>query len=153
MDPNETVSAAHATLPPRGAVRGRERLARWALAAAALALLAVAAVHGAGYLTVGIAVRNSGLQPWLQKAFGALWLGYTVQALLLAAVLGLAAWRPRSVSREVVAICGLLPVLAGIVLFWNLDGLWSQAGIALLLVAATGVLLGAAATPGRAGAR
>jgi len=147
MDPNDTISAVRpaprtaAAVAPR---RTRERLAAWLLWLAAACLLLVAIVHAAGYLTASIAVANSGLEPWLRKAFRALWLGFSLQAALVALVLGIAGWRPRAISPPVLAICGLMPVLSGVLLFWFLESVF---GVALSLLAALGLLAGTALAP------
>lgn len=122
---------------------------RWCLWIAAGCLAAAAAAQLAGYVTAAIAVANSGLEPDLQQSFRALWLGAALQSLLLAAIFGVAGWRPGAVSRAVVLLCGLLPI-ASSALFFTLAGSgWGQAlaGLAALAVVA-GALLG----PPQAGA-
>src|SRR5512140_32942 len=86
------------------------------LFASAGCLLLIAAIHGAGYAAVALAVRNSGLSPWFQDSFQALWLGYSLQLALIAAILAAAAWKPGTVSKSVTVLCGLLPLPSGLLL-------------------------------------
>jgi len=120
---------------------------RWCLWIAAGCLAAAAVAQLAGYLTASIAVANSGLEPDLRQSFRALWLGAALQSLLLAAIFGIAGWRPGAVSRAVILLCGLLPI-AGAALFFTMVGNgWGQSLAALAAIAVvTGALIGAAAT-------
>lgn len=124
----------------------RERLATAALVLAALLLLAVAVFHFTGYFTASLAAQNSGLSPWFQQAFRALWLGFSLQGVVLGLVVLLAALRPRWVSPPVAVICGLLPVVNGILLFHFLA---SALGTSVLILTALLLVTGAALRPGR----
>ena len=127
----------------------RERAAAWALAFAALALLGIALLHGTGYVAASIAVSNSGLSATYQETFRSLWLGFALQAAMLAGVLGLAALRPAAVSRAVVGICGLLPIVTVALMQRSSGGTFTG----LLLLVATGlVLAGMILQPSRASA-
>ncbi len=145
--PTTTNAPPEPSAKPAAGRPWRERAAAWALGLAALSLLGIALVHGAAYVTASIALANSGLSPAYKEAFGSLWLGFSLQATVLAGVLGLAALRPSSVSRAVVGICGLLPVLSVALLQRSLGGTISGF---LLAVACALVLAGMVLQPSRA---
>jgi hypothetical protein len=94
----------------------RRPISSYLLFAGAGCLLLIAAIHGAGYAAVALAVRNSGLSPWFQDSFQALWLGYSLQLALIAGILAAAAWKPGTVSKSVTILCGLLPLPSGLLL-------------------------------------
>lgn len=125
-------SVAAPPAPASRAQAARRKSSKFALLGASLSMALVAAVHGAGYVTASIAVRNSGLAPYFQKAFRALWLGYALQALVVAGLLALAALWPTSVSRAVLLLASLLPLVTGALLAYHLD---SVLGSLLLLLA------------------
>ena len=114
------------------------------LFAGAGCLLLIAAIHAAGYAAVTLAVRNSGLTPWFQNSFRALWLGYALQLAVIAAVLATAAWKPGSVSRAVTILCGLLPLPSGLLLAHYNDSLVTTVAF---LLAAVLIVGGALASP------
>ena len=147
--PERPVVAPHSPAEATSALSRRGRAARWSLALAAGALLLLALVHGGGYVAASIAVANSGLKPLYQEAFRALWLGFSLQAAVLAGVLGLAALRPNAVSRAVAGICGLLPILNAALMLRFLGGAFTSA---LLVATATLVIVGMALQPSRGGA-
>ncbi len=125
----------------------RSKLARFLLLGGALLLFAVTVLHSAGYVTTSIAVANSGLAPELKAAFKALWLGFSLQALVTALVVGVAAIWPRSVSSAVLLICALLPTLNAALLINFLGSFW---GGLILALGAVLVLAGTALRPGAA---
>jgi hypothetical protein len=114
------------------------------LFAGAGCLLLIAAIHAAGYAAVALAVRNSGLTPWFHGAFRALWLGYSLQLAVIAAILAAAGWKPGSVSKAVTILCGLLPLPSGLLLAHANDSLVTT--IAFLLAAVL-IVGGAIALP------
>ena len=107
-------------------------------------LLFLAAIHSAGYAAVVLASRNSGLTPWFQGAFRALWLGYALQLAVIAAILAAAAWKPGTVSKAVTILCGLLPLPTGLLLANAND---SVATTVVYLVVALLTVAGALLTP------
>jgi|JI10StandDraft_1071094.scaffolds.fasta_scaffold896360_1 hypothetical protein len=117
---------------------------RWCLYVAAGCLLLAALFQVTHYVTVSIAVANSGLKPGLQQEFRALWLGAATQSFLLAVILAVAGWRPGWISRAVVVLCGLLPI-ASSALFYSLVG--SGWGQALSGLAAAAIVLSALLWP------
>ncbi len=132
------------TPPPRRPVLS------YLLFAGAGCLLLIAAIHGAGYAAVDLAVRNSGLTPWFQNSFRALWLGYSLQLTVIAAILAAAAWKPGTVSKAVTILCGLLPLPSGLLLaHYNASVVTTVA----FLVAAVLIVGGALGTPGFAAGR
>lgn len=125
----------------------RSKLARLLLLGGALLLLAVTALHSAGYVTAAIALANSSLAPDLKAAFKGLWLGFSLQGLVTALVVGVAAIWPRSVSSAVLLICALLPTLNAALLINFLGSFW---GGLILALGAVLVLAGTALRPGPA---
>ncbi len=125
---------------------GRQKAAAYALYGASACLFLVAAMHGAGYVAASIAVKNSGLSPFFQNAFRALWLGFSLQALVIGGILLIAAMRPRSVSRAVLILCGLLPLISGALLALYLESVVGS----LALVAAAALIVAGAALRGSA---
>ena len=109
-------------------------VAAYLLFAGAAVLLLLAAIHGAGYAAVGLAVRNSGLTPWFQGAFRALWLGYSLQLTVIALILAAAAWKPGSVSRAVTILCGLLPLPTGLLLASSTDSAFTTGAYLVVVV-------------------
>lgn len=123
----------------------RSKLARLLLLGGALLLLAVTVLHSAGYVTAAIALANSSLAPDLKAAFKGLWLGFSLQGLVTALVVGVAAVWPRSVSSAVLLICALLPTLNAALLINFLGSFW---GGLVLALGALLVLAGTALRPG-----
>jgi hypothetical protein len=117
------------------------KVSRWLLFGGAIVLFVVTLYHAAGYISASIAVNNSGLSPDLKQAFRALWLGMSLQALITALVVLIAAFRPWSVSRPVLLICALLPGLSAALLFSFRGNL---VGASLLALGALLVIAGAA---------
>jgi hypothetical protein len=122
----------------------RLRASRALLFCGGVALLIVAIYHAAGYVTTSIAVGNSGLSVELRDQFKALWLGFSLQALITALVVFAGALRPQSISAAVLLICALLPGLNAAVLFRYVG---STFGPILLLLSTCLVIAGAALRP------
>lgn len=113
---------------------------------AGVTLLAVATYFFVTYIGVKIALDNNGLQAFYQQMVRALWLTFGFQALLIAVLYFIVAYRPHAVTREVVIIFGLIQLVEA-VLMVAFAGSWLAA--ALLGVAALGVLLAAMIWPAR----
>lgn len=113
---------------------------------AALTLIAVACFYFFTYIGVKIAVSNSGLKPFYQHTISALWLTYALQALFIGVMYLLVAFRPHSVSREVVIIFGLLQLVEAVMLL-AFSG--SMTAASLLAVTGIFVLVGAIIWPKR----
>lgn len=110
---------------------------RWCMLIGAAALGGVAVYYFSSYVVVAIALGNSGLQETMQHSIRALWLSFAFQGLLIALLYALVAFRPRSVSREVIVLFGLLQLVESVLLF-------AFAGnriVALLLVGAAAFVL------------
>lgn len=122
----------------------RVRSAHWLLGGASACLLLLAVIHAGGYAVAGIAISNSGLKPVYQATFRGLWLGFSLQALVVAAILALAALRPAAISRSVIVLCGLMPLVSGAILASTLE---SPAASLLLIGASVLVVAGALARP------
>ncbi len=135
--------------PPKPSGPGfRARWTRYLLSAAAACLLLVSLLHAGGYAVASIAVANSGLKPEYQAMFRGLWMGFSVQALVVAAILAISAFRPNAVSRPAMVLCGLLPMIGGAMVAWSLASPVASVlliGASLLVVA--GALLRPSATP------
>jgi hypothetical protein len=113
---------------------------------AGVTLLAVAVYFFITYGLASIALDNNGLQPFYQQMIRALWLTFACQALLIALLYFIVAYRPHAVTREVIVIFGLIQLVEG-VLMLAFAGSWLAA--ALLGVAALCVLLAAVTWPSR----
>lgn len=112
------------------------------------------------YFTLRVALDNNHLAPALDHAIRAQWLAFACQSLLIALLYGLVAFKPHSVTREVIVLLGLLQLVECVLLF-----VFSGSAVAagLLIAAALFVLAGAmlwpkklpaedAAAPGTSGA-
>lgn len=122
----------------------RSTLFRYSMLIGAFALLGVAAFYFATYLGLSIAVRNSGLTAFYRQTILAMWLAFCLQACLLGALYALVAFKPRAISRPVIVICGLLPMVEAAMM---LSYTGSLVAMTLLAVAALFVLLGALLWP------
>jgi hypothetical protein len=113
---------------------------RFCMLIGALALLAVALFYFINYAVVlDIALSNSGILPPLAASIRALWLAFACQALLIAVLYTLVAFRPPSVSREVIVLFGLLQILEAFLLLTMAGNSWMAY---LLVAAALCVLIG-----------
>jgi hypothetical protein len=117
-------------------------LYRYSMLIAAFALLALSIFYFISYAQVVSAVVN--LSPFYRNSIQGLWLTFASQALLFALLYFLVAARPRSVSREVIVICGLLQLVASIMIFM-FSG--SMTMVYLLAGAALFVLIGSVLWP------
>jgi hypothetical protein len=143
MTPEQAAPASPSTAPRPG-----RPVSSYLLFTGAGGLLLLAAIHGAGYAAVVLASRNSGLTPWFQGAFRALWLGYALQLAVIAAILAAAAWKPGSVSRAVTILCGLLPLPTGLLLANANDSLATTVVyLVVALLTVSGALLAPRAAP------
>jgi hypothetical protein len=122
----------------------KKKLFRYCMLVGAASLLGMTVFYLVTYWGLTIAIGNSGLKPFYQQMIRALWLSFGLQASLLGVLYLIVAYRPRTVSREVVVICGLIP-LAEAVLVMSLTG--SYVAMLLLSVAAVFVLLGSTLWP------
>lgn len=123
----------------------RSKAFRFCMLVGASALGAVALYYFINYaVLLDIALGNSGIRTNLQASIRAIWLAFACQALLIGVLYVLVAFRPKSVSREVIVLFGLLQMLEAVLLFSFADHTW----IAYLLVAAAlCVLVGAILWP------
>ncbi len=122
----------------------REKSFRLCMLIGAIALASVAIFYFVTYAELHIALRNNGLQPDLMQSIKALWLAFACHVLLISLLYLLVAFKPHSVSREVIVILGLLQMVEAMLLFF-FSG--SQIAAASLAVAAVFVLLGAVLWP------
>lgn len=113
---------------------------RWCMVGAALIIGGVALYFIFAYVTAAIAIANSGLKPFYQQVARAMWVGYCAQLGVLAAVLLYAAMTPRGISRQVVIVLSLMPMISTVNLFWSAA---SRAGAVSLAIAAVLMLIGA----------
>lgn len=85
----------------------RMTMAKVLLTLAALTLVATAALHGSGYASISKLLGESNLPGALGVSMRALWVDFSVQLIILAALLGVAVARPTPGARIVVLVCGL----------------------------------------------
>jgi hypothetical protein len=119
---------------------------RYCMLIGALALGGVAVFYFTNYVVLSIALANNGLQPFLKQSVRALWLAFACQALLIALLYALVAWRPQAVSREVIVLFGLMQLVEAVLL---LSFAGSMVAAILLIAAAVFVLLGSVLWPRR----
>lgn len=123
----------------------RHKAFRFCMLVGAAALLAVSMYHFFRYgIELNIALGNSGVKPSLQAAIRSMWLAVAFQSLLVGLLYVLVAFRPRSVSREVIVIFGLLQLVEAVLLFHFAGVLWMAT---LLVVVSACVMLGAVLWP------
>jgi len=122
----------------------RDRSFRYCMLIGAAALAGVAIYYFVTYVEIAIALNNNGLVPHLKDSIRALWLAFAIQALLISLLYTLVAYRPHSVTREVIVICGLMQLIESLLLFM----LAGKAIAATLLgIAAVFILIGSAIWP------
>lgn len=119
---------------------------RYCMLIGALALGGVAIHYFVSYVVLAIALANSGLKLDLMQSVRALWLAFACQALLIALLYALVAWKPHAVSREVIVIFGLMQLVEAVLLL-SMAG--SLVAATLLIAAAIFVLLGSVLWPKR----
>jgi len=120
-------------------------LYRYSMLIAAFALLALSVFYFITYAGIVAAVGKSyEMSLFHRSSIQGLWLTFASQSLLFALLYFLVAARPRSVSREVIVICGLLQLIASILIF-SFTG--STLAVYLLAGAALFVLIGSVLWP------
>jgi hypothetical protein len=62
-------------------------------------------------------VSNTGLETWLKNAIRALWIAFLLQAVVVAALFVLAAFRQGVLSPAALLATGLLPLLSALLVF------------------------------------
>lgn len=116
------------------------RIFRGCMVGAALVIGGVAIYFAFAYVATSIAVGSSGLKPFYQQSVRAMWLAFCAQLGLLAVVLLYAAGRPRGISRQMVTVLALMPMLSTVMLFWfaasRIGGLFLGIAALLMLIAA-----------------
>jgi hypothetical protein len=141
----ETTPPPAATAPPPEASAPaapglRERWARNVLGTASAAILLVALLHAGGYFFASMATEYSGVKSEYHAVFRGLRLGFALQSAIVAVVLAIAALRPPAVSRPVIVLCGLLPLVGTAMVAWSTSSL-----VASVLLAVTALLIVAGA--------
>lgn len=120
-------------------------LYRYSMLIAAFALLALSIFYFITYAGIVDAVtKSNGMSTFYRNSIQGLWLTFASQALLFALLYFLVAARPSSVSREVIVICGLLQLVASVMIFL-FSG--SMLVVYLLAGAAMFVLIGSVLWP------
>jgi len=127
----------------------RHRAARILLLAAAVLLTAIGLVLAVAFVDGDIAVSNTGLETWLKNAIKALWIGFLIQALVVAALFVLAALR-QEMRSPATLLAGLLPLLSALLVF---SFMGSYLGIFAVAVAGAALIAGVLLNPFSAGAR
>ncbi|HMA11904.1 MAG TPA: hypothetical protein VKO83_08450 [Steroidobacteraceae bacterium] len=111
----------------------------------ATALAGVALYYLLGYFfTLSVALDNNNLEAALDHSIRAQWLAFACQSLLIALLYVLVAFKPHSVTREVIVLLGLLQLVECVLLF-TFSGSTVAAG--LLIAASLFVLAGAMLWP------
>jgi hypothetical protein len=113
----------------------------------ALSLAGVALSYFLSYFfNLSVALDNNHLEASLDHAVRAQWLAFACQSLLIALLYVLVAFKPHSVTREVIVLLGLLQLVECVLLF-----VFSGSNVAagLLIAASLFVLAGAALWPKR----
>ena len=119
--------------------QGRNRAAHLLLIAAAVLLAAIGLVLAAAFVDADIAVSNTGLETWLKNAIKALWIGFLLQALVVAALFVLAAFRQEILSPAALLAAGLLPLVSALLVFWFMG---SYVGTFAVAVAGAALIAG-----------
>jgi hypothetical protein len=123
----------------------RQKSFRFCMLVGAIALLSVAIFYLTTYMfTVRIALNNNDLEPFVDNSVRALWLSFACQALLIGLLYLLVAFKPHTVSREVIVLLGL-GQLVEVVLLLVLAG--SKVAASLLAIATVFLLCGAMLWP------
>jgi hypothetical protein len=118
---------------------------RFCMLIGAIALLGVSIFYFSSYLVVlKIALGNSGVQPFIQHSIQAMWLSFASQSLLIGLLYLLVAYKPHTVSREVIVLFGMVQLVEAVLLF-TFAG--SKVAAVLLVVASVFVLVGAMLWP------
>lgn len=94
------------------------KLFRISMLGAAIVIAGVATYFFGSYWAANIAISNSGLKPFFQDSSRAMWLGFCLQLAVIALVFFIAALRPQLLSRTIVLLLSLMPILATVMLFW-----------------------------------
>jgi hypothetical protein len=111
----------------------------------ALSLAGVALYYFLSYFfNLDVALNNNSLEASLDHAVRAQWLAFACQSLLISLLYILVAFKPHSVTREVIVLLGLLQLVECVLLF-----VFSGSNVAagLLIAASLFVLVGAALWP------
>jgi len=122
----------------------RQKSFRFCMLVGAIALLSVAIFYFTTYFTVSIALNNNHLEPFIDSSVRALWLSFACQALLIGLLYLLVAFKPHTVSREVIVLLGL-GQLVEVVLLLVMAG--SKVTASLLAIATVFLLCGAVLWP------
>lgn len=117
---------------------------RYCMLIGALALGSLAVFYFTKFIEVSIALANNGMQPELTQSIRALWLAFSCQTLLIGLLYALVAWKPHTVSREVIVILGMLQLVEAVLQF-SFAG--SDIVATLLIIAALFVLIGSVLWP------
>jgi hypothetical protein len=120
----------------------RAVLARAALLASAVVLIAGGAVHAVAFPGAAAAAARSTLPQFFAGAFRGLWLGDSVTSVLLGLTFAVLAIAPQLASRTVILLLGLQPLGLAVILFSTMGDfppgyLMSFAGLAA--IAASGL--------------
>jgi hypothetical protein len=83
----------------------------------ALALVAIALLHGMGVSSLGAELDAAQLKPFVAGGFRAVWLGFSVTAVLLALVFAGAALRPQFAGRAALTLLALVPIASALLVY------------------------------------
>lgn len=123
----------------------KQKSFRFCMLVGAVALLSIAIFYFTTYLfRVSVALDNNDLEPFIERSVRALWLCFASQALLIGLLYLLVAFRPHTVSREVIVLLGLGQLVEMVLLLVFAD---SRTVASLLAIASLFVLCGAVLWP------
>lgn len=118
---------------------------RFCMLVGAVALLSIAIFYFTTYMfRVSVALDNNDLEPFIENSVRGLWLCFGAQALLIGLLYLLVAFKPHTVSREVILLLGLGQLVEVVLLLMVAD---SKLVASLLAVASVFVLCGALMWP------
>lgn len=122
----------------------RTAIFKWMMLIAAAALIGIALLYIVNYFRAVSALATSDMVPFLRQSMLALWVGFCVQSGLVGILFAVAAVRPQTLSRPMLVICGLIPLLQGVLV---LSFVHSFTGMLLLAFAALCVVIAALVWP------
>ncbi|HEU5245810.1 MAG TPA: hypothetical protein VFU09_01855 [Candidatus Udaeobacter sp.] len=107
---------------------------RLLLTFAAIVLAIVALMHTSCFSEISIAVAKSDLVPFVSKGLKVLYLQFSVTAIVLAVVFATAAVRPGAVSKAMILLLALVPVITAALRYYFIGShMGLIAGVAAIL--------------------
>jgi hypothetical protein len=114
-------------------------LPRLLLTFAAIVLAIVALMHTSCFSEISVAVAKSDLVPFVGKGLKVLFLQFSVTVIVLAVVFAAAAVRPRAVSKAMILLLALVPLITAVLGYYFIGNF---IGSHLGLIAGVAAILG-----------